>query len=421
MSLRSHPDCRATAPRALSYDLYWGTSTEWGTPINTSSTFVTIALTASLEHETLYYWRVDAKNEAGTTRGNVWSFTTVAAPATRPPPAASPPNAVWFPSPASGATNQNPDSVSLLWEPGESGGRGGARTTSYDVYYGTTQNLAADDDLDTPIRTTRLTVDVEQLAAGTTYYWRVDANNAAGATTGPVWSFTTRNAPAPAAPVVPGGGYTPPVVSPPPAETTPTISISEVMYTPGGDAQERKARTGRTVTERDDTSERDYEWETILVFLDVTSLSKTVHYKIWATPGTATECRTPPTSSNPRGTCSGKDYLIVTPRSPHSRFSYGNRYLGYTGTSFSPFWCGKRPEFLEGHRSNRVDDDDPRCVSRLSFRIISDRVKEETETFQLHVGPLSESEMAVANLWDENYNVTCAGQCTATITIRDND
>ena len=201
----------AAASRALSYDLYWGTTTEWGTPINTSSTFVTIALTASLEHETLYYWRVDAKNEAGTTRGNVWSFTTVAAPATRPPPAASPPNAVWFPSPASGATNQNPDSVSLLWEPGESGGRGGARTASYDVYYGTTQNLAADADLDTPIRTTRLTVDLEQLAAGTTYYWRVDAKNAAGTTEGPVWSFTTRTAPAP-----PPAEETPPATGPRP-------------------------------------------------------------------------------------------------------------------------------------------------------------------------------------------------------------
>ena len=213
------------ASRALSYDVYWGTTkdlaadTERGTPINTSSTFVTIAASASLAHGTLYYWRVDAKNEAGTTRGAVWSFTTAAAPATSPPPAASPPGAAWFPSPASGATNEDVNSVRLLWEPPDSGGRGGARATSYDVYYGTTQNLAADADLGTPIRSTTSFVDLAQrLAYETTYYWRVDAKNAAGATEGPVWSFTTRTAPAP---VAPGGGYTPPVVSPPPAEEPP--------------------------------------------------------------------------------------------------------------------------------------------------------------------------------------------------------
>ena len=50
------------------------------TPINTSSTAVRIATSADLPHDTTYFWRVDAKNEAGVTRGNVWSFTTVAAP-----------------------------------------------------------------------------------------------------------------------------------------------------------------------------------------------------------------------------------------------------------------------------------------------------------------------------------------------------
>ena len=33
-------------------------------------------------------------------------------------------------------------------------------------------------------------------AAGTTYLWRVVARNAAGTTTGPVWSYTTAAAPA---------------------------------------------------------------------------------------------------------------------------------------------------------------------------------------------------------------------------------
>ena len=50
------------------------------TPINTSSTAVRIATSADLPHDTTYFWRVDAKNEAGVTRGNVWSFTTVPPP-----------------------------------------------------------------------------------------------------------------------------------------------------------------------------------------------------------------------------------------------------------------------------------------------------------------------------------------------------
>ena len=80
----------AAAPRALSYDVYWGAeNTDLDTPINTSLTALRIAASADLDADTLYYWRVDAKNEAGTTRGTVWSFTT--APAAAPPPPAPPP------------------------------------------------------------------------------------------------------------------------------------------------------------------------------------------------------------------------------------------------------------------------------------------------------------------------------------------
>ena len=71
----------AAAWRARSYDVYWGVATtDLDTPINTSFTALRIAASADLAPGTLYYWRVDAKNEAGTTRGNVWSFTTGAVP-----------------------------------------------------------------------------------------------------------------------------------------------------------------------------------------------------------------------------------------------------------------------------------------------------------------------------------------------------
>ena len=78
----------AAVPRALSYDVYYGATRDIrGTPVNTASTFLSISTSADLAAGTLYYWRVDAKNEAGTTRGNVWSFTTGEAPA--PPPETS--------------------------------------------------------------------------------------------------------------------------------------------------------------------------------------------------------------------------------------------------------------------------------------------------------------------------------------------
>ena len=77
----------AAVPGALSYDVYWGTTRDLrGTPINTASTFLSISTSADLAAGTLYYWRVDAKNEAGTTRGNVWSFTTGQPPPATPRP-----------------------------------------------------------------------------------------------------------------------------------------------------------------------------------------------------------------------------------------------------------------------------------------------------------------------------------------------
>ena len=95
-----------------------------------------------------------------------------------------------------------------------------ARATSYDLYWGTGKNLAADADLGTPVQTTATAVTIRRpgataaertLAGETTYYWRVDAKNDAGVTKGGVWSFTTGEAP-PAPPEEPSAGEeTPPV------------------------------------------------------------------------------------------------------------------------------------------------------------------------------------------------------------------
>ena len=82
----------AAAPRALGYIVYFGTSntdlkriTADLRPPYYTKTWVPVGLAFS--YETLYYWRVDALNDAGVTRGPVWSFTTRTAP---PRPAGAP-------------------------------------------------------------------------------------------------------------------------------------------------------------------------------------------------------------------------------------------------------------------------------------------------------------------------------------------
>ena len=129
------------------------------------------------------------------------------------PPAASAPAAAGNPQPRDGATGVAVETLLLSWS-------AAARAASYDVYWGREEHLTADADLGTPIGTTFTATTIRRPALSTTYYWRVDAKNDQGTTTGGVWSFTTADRAAPPS-FAPGGGYTPPVVSPPPAEEPP--------------------------------------------------------------------------------------------------------------------------------------------------------------------------------------------------------
>ena len=60
------------APGATSYVVYFGTNPSPDLIGEQSGTLHDV----SLEHNTTYYWRVDTKNDGGTTEGDVWSFTT---------------------------------------------------------------------------------------------------------------------------------------------------------------------------------------------------------------------------------------------------------------------------------------------------------------------------------------------------------
>jgi hypothetical protein len=122
--------------------------------------------TALLDPNSLYYWRIDETNPAGTTEGDVWSFETGCSPdrATDPnPPDGSP------------YVRTNP---SLSWQPG-------LGAESHDVYFGATNPP--------PFQTTQEapTFAPGYLAQETTYYWRIDETNSDGTTRGIVWTFTT--------------------------------------------------------------------------------------------------------------------------------------------------------------------------------------------------------------------------------------
>lgn len=115
----------------------------------------------------LYYWRIDSVNGAGTTVGDVWSFTTL-------------------PDPPAQATNPSPwdeegdvvTGTTLSWDPAPG-------ADSYDVYFGAASPGAF-------IGNQAGTVfDSGPLTFPERYFWRIDTVNVAGTTTGGAWTFST--------------------------------------------------------------------------------------------------------------------------------------------------------------------------------------------------------------------------------------
>jgi regulation of enolase protein 1 (concanavalin A-like superfamily) len=95
-----------------------------------------------------------------------------------------PPGQASNPSPTGTSVGINSD---LSWT-------AGTNATSHDVYFGTDSTPDSGEFQDNQTETT---FDPNTLDYDTTYYWRIDEKNAAGTTTGVVWSFTTTSAPGP--------------------------------------------------------------------------------------------------------------------------------------------------------------------------------------------------------------------------------
>lgn len=150
---------------ATSHNVYFGDSNPPSFVVTQTSTSYTAG---PLLNDTTYYWRIDGTNYSGTTAGDLWSFTTVSS---------GPPSQASGPSPASGATNVS-QGVILSWT-------AGAGATSHNVYLGSGGSLTF------RVNTASTAFSPTGLAASTTYSWRIDEVNTAGATTGAVWEFTT--------------------------------------------------------------------------------------------------------------------------------------------------------------------------------------------------------------------------------------
>jgi hypothetical protein len=131
----------------------------------------------SLKLAKTYYWRVDEFDGTLTSKGEVWSLTTL--------------GAVGGPNPANGAVGVSPTTV-LTWN-------AGAVAASHEVYFGTDADAVANATKSSPEYKGPKALGEESYAPGTlmlstAYYWRIDEVNAVnpdGPWAGNVWSFTT--------------------------------------------------------------------------------------------------------------------------------------------------------------------------------------------------------------------------------------
>lgn len=132
-----------------------------------------------LEQMTSYWVRLRAADGKGvySTYSDVLATETISDPMA--------PFASTDPFPGVGTKEGIADGIELKWENATKNYFG---TVSYTVYFGeATDAMTA---VATDITAKSYKVDKEALAAGKTYYWRVDAKNEIGTTEGPVWNFT---------------------------------------------------------------------------------------------------------------------------------------------------------------------------------------------------------------------------------------
>jgi len=181
----------SNAQVAASYSMQVSTTTSFATTVLAQSgiTGTTCPLTW-LANSTMYYWQANATNAGGTsTWSEIWSFTTA-------PPVVPPVPVLALPSNAS-LNMVSP--ATLSWDRI-------LGATIYTLEVATVSNFST-----TIFRTSGATISVtvSDLDTDQTYYWQVNAGNAAGTSVwSGVWSFITISGP-PTIPVLKSGpGFT---------------------------------------------------------------------------------------------------------------------------------------------------------------------------------------------------------------------
>ena len=172
-------ECSDPEGDPLTYDVYLGIPDSL-IPVSLSQGDESYAA-AGLEYETIYYWKVTARDDHGnTTDSPYWQFTTIDAPNNAP---AVPHD----PIPNDGSVDRS-ISISLSWsceDPDED-------SLTYDVYFG-------NDSLPPPVSSgqTETTYDPPgDLEYQATYYWRVVSHDPEGeSATSSIWSFSTMDSP----------------------------------------------------------------------------------------------------------------------------------------------------------------------------------------------------------------------------------
>ncbi|MEN6335273.1 MAG: PA14 domain-containing protein, partial [Phycisphaerales bacterium] len=161
---------------AVSHEVYFGTTPEL-TAADQKPALPGVAMYYcfdTLEAGKTYYWRIDEIDAAGNKYpGNTWSFTVMPLTAHAPTPADAAKDVAVKPT--------------MTWTAGQSG-------MSHVVYIGKDQAAVTAGDAATMVGTVtdaKFAV-TTALDAFSTYYWRVDEIDTAGAViAGPVWSFST--------------------------------------------------------------------------------------------------------------------------------------------------------------------------------------------------------------------------------------
>jgi concanavalin A-like lectin/glucanase superfamily protein len=121
-----------------------------------------------------YYWSINPINDAGTTYGEIFTFTTGDD---------ADADLAFNPSPENGATLIEIPTVTLMWDYG-------AATDTFNVYFSTSDELLDGYALISEEQASN-TIDIFDLDFRQTYYWRIDTVGSGGVTTGDVWNFST--------------------------------------------------------------------------------------------------------------------------------------------------------------------------------------------------------------------------------------